>query len=229
MDNEDRTRITKAVDFWIKTKIEQKSASEAAGSAQGGTRAAVTGGKHMAGVNRLILDELGRIGLKDLTHLLDRSATVPGFYRPRKDWDLLVFSGERPVLALELKSMTGSEGKNLNNRADEMIGAGKDLQRAKQQGLVPLDLQCGYVFLMEVTPEVKRPVAIRTRVGKADSEFDGVGYLRRMALMCERVRDDGLYDMAWALGVVRDPVGFEEPLESVNWDRFKSDLRWAFR
>lgn len=49
-----------------------------------------------------------------------------------------------------------------------------------------------------------------------------------MAIMCERLRDDGLYDMAWALGILRTPVGFVEPRESVNWDRFKNDLRLAF-
>lgn len=46
--------------------------------------------------------------------------------------------------------------------------------------------------------------------------------------MCERLREDGLYDMTWALGVVRDPVGFIEPRASVNWDRFRSDLHEAF-
>lgn len=44
MDSTDRIRITEAVDFWIKTKLEQQMVSEAAGTAQGGTRAAVTGG-----------------------------------------------------------------------------------------------------------------------------------------------------------------------------------------
>ena len=46
--------------------------------------------------------------------------------------------------------------------------------------------------------------------------------------MCERLREDGLYDMTWALGVVRSPVGFVEPRQSVGWDRFTQDLRTAF-
>lgn len=84
------------------------------------------------------------------------------------------------------------------------------------------------MFLMEVTPAVTVPVNVRVRVGEPDPEFVGAGYLERMAIMCQRLRDDGLYDMAWALGVVREPVGFEEPREPVNWSRFKSDLRRAF-
>lgn len=228
MDEVDRRRITEAVDYWIKTKIEQQSASEAAGSAQGGTRAAVTGGKHLAGVNRLILDELESLGLDELTTAHDRQATVPGYYRASKDWDLLVSTHGKPVLAVEYKSMTGSEGKNLNNRADEVIGAAQDLKRAQEHGLLPPGMMRGYIFLMEVTPAVTVPINVRTRVGQPDPAFVGVGYLQRMAIMCERLRGDGLYDMAWALGVVREPVGFSEPSESVNWDRFKSDLRRAF-
>ena len=228
MNELDRHRVTQAVDYWIKTKLEQQKASEAAGSAQGGRRAAVTGGKHLAGVNRLLLDELEGLGLDGLTTSHDRQATVPGYYRASKDWDLLVFTHGYPVLAVEYKSMTGSEGKNLNNRADEVIGAAQDLKRAQENGLLPRDLRRGYIFLMEVTPAVTTPVSVRTRVGEPDPEFIGAGYLDRMAIMCERLRDDRLYDMVWALGVIREPVGFVVPRESVNWDQFKSDLRWSF-
>ncbi|SHI55005.1 Restriction endonuclease XhoI [Tessaracoccus bendigoensis DSM 12906] len=228
MDEADRNRITEAVDFWVKTKLEQQTQSEAAGTAQGGTRAAVTGGRHLAGINTLLMDELESLGLPGLDAWFDRGATVPGYYRASKNWDLLVTVERRPVLALEYKSMTGSEGKNLNNRADEVIGAAQDLRRAQEHGLLPTGLKRGYVFLMEVTPEVTRPVGVTSRVGTPDPVFNQATYLDRMAIMCERLRDDGLYDMAWALGILRTPVGFVEPRESVNWDRFKNDLRLAF-
>lgn len=228
MDDVDRRRITEAVDFWIKTKLEQQSVAEAAGTAQGGTRAAVTGGKHLAGVNQLLLDELESLDLPRLDSWVDRGAVVPGYYRASKSWDLLVTVEGKPVLAMEYKSMTGSEGKNLNNRADEVIGAAQDLRRAQEHGLLPPGMKRGYVFLMEVTPDVARPVGVTTRVGTPDPEFVGATYLDRMAIMCERLRDDGLYDMAWALGIVRNPVGFVEPRETVGWDRFKHDLRLAF-
>lgn len=228
MDSTDRIRITEAVDFWIKTKLEQQTLSEAAGTAQGGTRAAVTGGKHLAGINQLLLDELHSLDLPYLDAWFDRGATVPGYYRAAKSWDMLVTVEGRAVLAMEYKSMTGSEGKNLNNRADEVIGAALDLRRAQEHGLLPPGMKRGYVFLMEVTPAVTGPVGVRTRVGDPDPEFIGASYLDRMAIMCERLREDGLYDMTWALGVVRDPVGFIEPRASVNWDRFRSDLHEAF-
>ena len=135
---------------------------------------------------------------------------------------------DEPALALEYKSMTGSEGKNLNNRIDEVIGAAQDLHRAQQTGLLPKELKRGYIFLMEVTPAVLNPVGTSTKVGTLDPIFESTCYLERMAIMCERLRNDGLYGMAWALGVVRNPIGIVEPRPSVNWDRFKADLRQAF-
>ena len=48
-----------------------------------------------------------------------------------------------------------------------------------------------------------------------------------MAIMCERLREDGLYDMAWALGVTRNPTGFLEPRVTVGRNRFTMDLRRA--
>ena len=83
---------------------------------------------------------------------------------------MLVTVEGRAVLAMEYKSMTGSEGKNLNNRADEVIGAALDLRRAQEHGLLPPGMKRGYVFLMEVTPAVTGPVGVRTRVGDPDPE-----------------------------------------------------------
>lgn len=228
MEHQDHQRIVAAVDFWIRTKLEQQTVAEAAGTAQGGTRAAVTGGKHLAGINQLLLDELESLDLPRLNSWVDRGAVLPGYYRASKSWDLLVTVDDKPILAMEYKSMTGSEGKNLNNRADEVIGAAQDLRRAQDHGLLPPGLKRGYIFLMEVTPDVQRPVDVRIRVGTPDAEFVGATYLERMAIMCERLRDDGLYDLAWALGVTRDPLGFVEPRHSVGWNRFKADLHAAF-
>ena len=39
MNNEDQQRIITAVDFWVKTKLEQQQLSALGGRAPGGTRA----------------------------------------------------------------------------------------------------------------------------------------------------------------------------------------------
>ena len=146
MNARDRERITNAVDFWITTKLGQQELSEATGRAQGGARAAVTGGRHLAGVSRLIVEELQDLGLTGHTCCTDRRATAPGYHRVSKSWDLLVLNNGIPVLATEYKSMAGSEGKNLNNRAAEVIGAAQDLERAQELGLVPATMLRGYVL-----------------------------------------------------------------------------------
>lgn len=89
-------------------------------------------------------------------------------------------------------------------------------------------MRLGYVFLMEMTPAVTVPVEVRTAIGQPDPEFWGTSYLERMAILCERMRADCLYDMVWAIGVTRGPVGFVEPRESVGWDRFAQDLWQTF-
>lgn len=133
-----------------------------------------------------------------------------------------------PVLAVEYKSMAGSEGKNLNNRADEVIGVAEDLRRAQDANLVPPTLQRAYVFLMEITPAVQKPVGVQIRAGKPDPAFVGATYLDRMAIMCDRLKTSGLYDMAWAVGVKRNPTDFVEPLASVCWDAFRDSLATTF-
>lgn len=225
MTPSERRRIIEALDFWIKVKLDQQTLSTAAGTAQGGTRAAVTGGKHLGGVNRLILDEIESLNLPDLELSTNAGARLPGYVRATKDWDLLVISAGSPILAVEYKSMSGSEGKNLNNRADEVIGVAADLKLAQDHDQVPDTLRRAYIYLMEVTPDVTHPVAARTTVGRVDPVFEGASYLHRMAVMCERLRDTGLYDLTWAVGVQRDPTAFTEPLSSVGWDRFAGDLR----
>lgn len=228
MDARDRQRIIDAIDYWIKVKLDQQALSEAAGTAQGGSRAAVTGGKHLAGINRLLLDELDRLGLDNLTYYTDRAATLAGYFRASKSWDLLVLADDVPVLAVEYKSMTGSEGKNLNNRADEVIGVAEDLRRAQAASLVPSTLQRAYVFLMEMTPAVQKPVGVTVKAGTPDPAFENATYLDRMAIMCDRLRASGLYDMTWAVGVRRDPTDFVEPLETVGWTTFSAALAKIF-
>jgi hypothetical protein len=47
--------------------------------------------------------------------------TLPGFYRPSKEWDLLVVADGQLVAAIEVKSQVGSLGNNFNNRVEEAL------------------------------------------------------------------------------------------------------------
>jgi hypothetical protein len=228
MTPDEHARITRAMGEWIDAKLEQAEKSERGGKAQEGTRAQVTGGKHLRGVNQLVVDEIRSTGATELELRFDRGATLSGWYRSSKSWDLLVLQRGMPILAVEYKSMSGSEGKNLNNRADEVFGIAEDARQAEARGILPRNLRRAYIYLMEVTPAVTYPVDLVRAFGNPDPIFDQASYLDRMAIMCHRLRDSGLYHLTWAVGVVRQPVSFMEPNPSVGWDRFAADLRSGF-
>jgi Restriction endonuclease XhoI len=228
MTPDEHARITEAVGLWISEKEAQAQKSRDGGNAQAGTRSQVTGGRHLRGVNQLIVDEIAATGATGLELRVDRRAVLAGWYRSSKAWDLLVLQRGTPILAVEYKSMSGSVGNNLNNRADEVFGIAEDARQAEQHGVLPPNLRRAYIYLLELTPATQVPVQTGKPFGTPDTVFQGASYLDRVAIMCERVRDSGLYHLTWALGITRDPVGFAEPCAAVGWDRFAADLRAGF-
>jgi hypothetical protein len=74
-----------------------------------------------------------------------------------------------------------------------------------------------------------RPIRTGKPFGNPDVIFHGKTYLDRVAIMCERMRNSGLYHLAWVIGVIREPVSFCEPSAEVGWDRFAADLRNGFK
>jgi hypothetical protein len=63
------------------------------------------------------------------------------------------------------------------------------------------------------------------QLGTPDPVFAGASYMDRKAIMLTRMRDNGLYDLAWAVGVQEQPFAWFEPRPDVSWDRFTTDLR----
>jgi hypothetical protein len=60
---------------------------------------------------------------------------LPGFFRPTKDWDMLVVHEGHLIAAVEFKSQRGpSFGNNFNNRTEEAIGNATDLWTAFREG-----------------------------------------------------------------------------------------------
>ncbi|MGV1005770.1 MAG: PaeR7I family type II restriction endonuclease, partial [Candidatus Nanopelagicales bacterium] len=127
----------------------QAAASIALGRAQQGRRSSVTAGAHLRGVDQVIAAEIGSVykGTGRVRLARNRAATLYGYYRSTKAWDLLVTVGGRPTLVVEYKSMSGSEGRNLNNRADEMFGIAEDTRAAQAHGILPPDLLRAFVAL----------------------------------------------------------------------------------
>jgi hypothetical protein len=228
VDSQTEARITAALRAWVDIRAQQSTTSLAGGRAQTGRRAAVTGGKHLEPLSALIVEQIHALGVGDLELRHNRGATLAGFYRPSKAWDLLVLREGAPLLAVEYKSMSGSEGKNLNNRADEVFGIAEDARAAEAHGILPAGLLRAYIFVMGANDDSTRPVGVGNVVGNPDPVFNGASYLERMAIMCERMRAANLYNLVWAVGVVEEPFSWFEPRTSVGWDDFTARLRQAF-
>ncbi|GLY95686.1 hypothetical protein Acsp02_29410 [Actinoplanes sp. NBRC 103695] len=229
MYSETHDRVSAALRDWVSVREDQAARSAAKGSAQQGRRSSVTGGLHLNAINQLVVDEIRATGAVDLDMRTNRRATLPGYYRASKSWDLVVLQAGNPILAVEYKSMSGSEGKNLNNRADEILGMAEDARQAELNRLLPPRMRRAYVFVMGDNTDSTKAVQSGVRLGRVDPVFYMATYLERMAIMCKRMRDTGLFHMAWAVAVKESPFSWSEPDPEVGWLRFAADLHGAFK
>jgi hypothetical protein len=121
--------------FWGNREAARQKQIES-GKADQGERAGVTAGKNMDGFRALVKDIVRLNGLGRAEICLKRQLlTLPGYFRPTKQWDMLVMNDVRLVAAIEFKSQVGpSFGNNFNNRVEEAIGSAVDLWTAYREG-----------------------------------------------------------------------------------------------
>lgn len=191
--------------------------------AQSGSRGNVVGGKNMDGFVEVTQAIAAHCGLSpDCVFAEGRKyLTLPGYYRPHKNWDVLVIREGRLLAVLEFKSQVGSFGNNFNNRAEEAIGNATDLWVANSEGAFaperhlvyegppPSDPRppfLGYLMLLESCEESTRPVTAESAQYRVFAEFAGASYADRYRLLCERLVERGLYDAA-ALAMSPRPSG----------------------
>lgn len=125
--------VRDAVAHYWKT-LRRQSAKQKKGGDHG-RRGAVTGGKQMDGFCKVVHAVLLDAGMSNAEIHLDKKLELPGYFRPTKNWDMLVVSRGRLVAAMEFKSQRGpSFGNNFNNRTEEAIGNAHDLWTAYREG-----------------------------------------------------------------------------------------------
>lgn len=185
--------------FWRNREMAKMRQVEA-GHIDQGERAGVTAGKNMDGFVRLIEDIVRRNGPAHVEIVLDRGLqTLPGYFRPTKQWDVVVLHHGHLVAAIELKSQVGpSFGNNANNRAEEAIGSAVDLWTAFRQGAfgdAPKPF-VGYLFLLEDAPGSRKPVRIPSTRFPLFSEFLDASYAERYNLLCMKLIQERLYSAA---------------------------------
>jgi hypothetical protein len=226
-----KQEFRKAVQHFWRTRARQhKRQGAASGRKDAGNRAAVTGGKHADGFIKMIAAVVKSAGLKD-AHVLckeKRKRTLPGFFRPCKEWDLVVVCGTELVAVIEVKSQVGSFGNNFNNRVEEALGNATDFWAAYAKGLMKPSQRpwLGYMLMLEQVVGSTTPTKhISLAPFAVDPAFQRRSYIKRYELVCERLVRERLYDGACfftshaATGIKGD---YEEPnpeLGIVNFTR----------
>jgi hypothetical protein len=122
-----QARIAKAVEYFWKVRTRQhEKQGKITGIKDTGNRSAVTGGKHLDGFIKLFKELLTEAGLPH-SAIHTRTTTLPGYFRPTKNWDLVVVADGLLLASIEFKAHIGpSFGNNFNNRVEEAIGNSTD-------------------------------------------------------------------------------------------------------
>jgi hypothetical protein len=180
--------------FWT-TRIKQgSSAAESVNE-----RLSVTGGKQLDGFIKLLSGLVVASGVPDAHVYRNARCELPGFYRPTKDWDLVVVAKGELLAAMEFKSQVGpSFGNNFNNRTEEALGNAADILAAYEEGAFKPSQRpwLGFLMLLEDTERALTPVRVAEHHFKVFPEFRGASYAKRYELLCLKLVRKQLYDAA---------------------------------
>lgn len=195
-------KLAKAVSHFWETRAKQWSNQGiVSGQKDTGNRSAVTGGKHADGFVQLIVDIVTDAGLKNINiHSSEKkSRTIPGYFRPSKEWDIIVTSGNDLVAAIEVKTQVGSFGNNFNNRVEEALGNATDFWAAYKKGIFSPSMKpwLGYLFMLEDHPKSTTPTArVVLSPFPIDEALQELSYSERYEQLCLRMIRELLYDSA---------------------------------
>src|SRR3990172_7942585 len=124
-------RTATGVAHYWQTRTAQRKKQEQTGKADQGLRSAVTGGAQMDGFIDLFTELITQAGILLRYVFQKKTVELPGFFRPTKEWDLIVIRDQTLIATIEAKSQVGpSFGNNFNNRTEEAMGSALDLWTA---------------------------------------------------------------------------------------------------
>lgn len=214
--------------YWATLSDQEETQLESEATA-GGRRSQVVGGSQMDGFAELIENTLVDEGVPRKAVLHDHDATLPGFYRATKRWDLAVVLDDELLAVMELKSIASSFGNNLNNRIEEAVGNNTDLYEAYEKGLFEPSPTpwVGYMILMADKERSRGSVRIREPNFDVDEAFKDASYIDRAELLCLRMVRQRLVDAAAFLtsNVETGLDGeYDEPNEELTFRRYLSSL-----
>lgn len=223
-------RVSKAVAHYWLTREEQTKKQKTTGGGDQGARSAVTGGAQMDGFISLITEIILEAGIEERYVFHNKNLELPGFFRPTKEWDLLVVKDEQLIIALEAKSQVGpSFGNNFNNRTEEAMGSALDLWTAYREGAFNKTVKpwLGYLFLLEDCKESQSPVKVREPHFTVFKEFKDASYAKRYELFCRKLVRERHYNFSTFLlsDRAKGAKGFyKEPAEDLTFELYARSL-----
>ena len=186
--------------FW-----DQRARQGATATGGEGQAVNVRGGKHLDGVQASIVQLMLDHGVpsRDIFSNCALHKTgnlrLPGYFRPAKQWDLLVVRKGHLLAAMELKAQVGpSFGNNANNRAEEAIGSAEDLWTAYREGafLNSPEPWLGYLFVLEDHQDSRKPGTTIRAHFDVFPEFDKSSYSKRYEILCRKLVLERKYSSA---------------------------------
>ena len=193
--------MKKAIKYFWKTRSQAAENQKSRGVSDQGNRASVTAGKNLDGFSLMVRQIIADNGIQD-AEIFNQgrgNQNVPGYYRPTKNWDLLVVSRGKLLAAIEFKSQVGpSFGNNFNNRVEEALGNATDLNTAFREGVFGESQKpfLGYFFVLEECPGSTTPVKFSSPHFPALAEFDNASYAARYEILCRKLVHEQMYDAA---------------------------------
>jgi hypothetical protein len=217
--------------FWSTRKQRGKKGADR------GARKEVTAGKHMDIFESTIKEFLIKNGIEESIIFTKKTLVrLPGFFRPTKEWDILVVSKKILLAAIELKSIASSFGKNLNNRIEEALGSSIDFWTAVNTETFPpqeTTVICpwlGYFFLLSDCEEIRviRDTSKFEPHFSIRDEFKKSSYLKRSILLCRKLIEKKKYDSACLIlsnkKQAKKKENYSEPCNDLSSKQFLTKL-----
>jgi hypothetical protein len=227
-----KPRVRSAVKhYWGTLKTQARRQGTVTGLTDTGNRNAVTGGKQMDGFCDLLMGVLVDNGItKPVVHRHSR-LEIPGYFRPTKKWDMLIFHEAMLLAVIEFKSQRGpSFGNNLNNRAEEAVGTANDAlvaYRERAFGDQAPKPWLGWLMLLEDCSGSERPVVVKEPHFPVFAEFKGTSYAKRYEILLRKLRLENLFDET-ALILTKESEAatgnYSEPASDLSMQRFLGSL-----
>ncbi len=197
--NDLQEKVSMAIRCFWQTRFAQLEKQNKTGTRDQGSRGAVTGDAQMDGFINLITEIIKSAGVDDKCIFLKKSLELPGYFRPTKEWDLLVVKNEQLLIALEAKSQVGpSFGNNFNNRTEEAMGSALDLWTAYRERAFNKTVKpwLGHLFMLEDSDRSQSPVRVKEPHFQVFPEFKNASYAKRYELFCRKILRERHYDAA---------------------------------